>query len=329
MFHSVGHMDCSYSILQDFVSVGAIAMTGFFMLSGYSLRLVYGEQNLMEKHNLGRFYIKRMLGVMPLYYVVALLYILFLGKESVVDNLLLFPVEALGLQSTFSSLFGISHNDGTWFISCLIIAYLIYPFLQTICRQVGIKFKVILLLALFFVDIYAVIVSHEFNIARTYDNPFYRILEFACGVIIADINIGYNHRILKALRSRFVLISSTLILIVGVSIMHHYLTFGDFMLYNCIVLPCIALMLLSLGELGMPLLAQSKAIGYFGQISYAFFLVQYFCWPVCMWLLSEIGYDSNWFRIILSFTFCLISSIILYEVIQKPITRFVKLKVLT
>lgn len=328
MFHSIGHFGCSYSILTDFVSVGAIAMTGFFMLSGYTLRLVYGDTNLTNKSNLLRFYLKRILSVLPLYYIVALSYILFLGNESFVENLLLLPIEALGLQSTFSSLFDVSHNDGTWFISCLVLSYIIYPFIQMICKQSSIRLKVIILMALIFIDIYAVIVSHEFNTARTYDNPFYRILESACGVIIADINLGYNFQILKVLRSRLVLISSAFILIIGVSIMHHYLTFGDFMLYNCIVLPCTALMLLSLGKLEMPLLARRKSIRYLSQISYAFFLVQYFCWPICTRFIEMMKYDSNWFRIFISFTFCLISSIILYEVIQRPITKFVKIKVL-
>lgn len=129
MFHSWMHFGCSYSWLTDFVSVGALAMTGFFLLSGYSLQLVYGEQNVIEKHTLLIFYIKRILGVLPLYYFVAILYVLFLGKETLIDNILLFPIEALCLQSTFASLFGVTHNGGTWFISCIMLAYLVYPFL--------------------------------------------------------------------------------------------------------------------------------------------------------------------------------------------------------
>ena len=150
MFHSWMHFGCNYSYLNDFVSVGAIAMTGFFLLSGYALRLAYGEQDLMEKHNIGRFYSKRLLGIIPLYYTKAILFILILGNESLIENLLLFPIEALGLQTTFTSLFNVTHNGGTWFISCILLAYLIYPFLQTICKQLNAKTKVIVLLLLIF-----------------------------------------------------------------------------------------------------------------------------------------------------------------------------------
>ena len=328
MFHSMGHFGCSYSFLNDFVSVGAIAMTGFFVLSGYSLRLVYGNQNLFDKSNLLRFYIKRMVSVIPLYYAVSLLYIIFLGEESLVSNLLLFPIEALGLQSTFSSLFGVSHNDGTWFISCILLAYLVYPLIQTIVKQINVRGNVIILLLLMFIEIWAVVVSHRFGTARLYDNPFYRILEFGCGVIVADLNINFDLGWLRALRNKWTLIIATLVLYFGVSLMRHYLTFGDFMLYNVVVLPCFCVMLFSLGKLRLPYLENMNAIKYMGKISYAFFLVQYFAWPIGRWSITAIGYNCNILRILITLTFCVLASIVLYEIVQKTTEKFIRNHVL-
>ena len=328
MFHSMGHFGCSYSFLNDFVSVGAIAMTGFFVLSGYSLRLVYGNQNLFDKSNLLRFYIKRIVSVIPLYYAVSLLYIIFLGEESLIDNLLLFPVEVLGLQSTFSSLFGVSHNDGTWFISCILLAYLVYPLIQTIVKQINVRGNVIILLLLMFIEIWAVVVSHRFGTARLYDNPFYRILEFGCGVIVADLNINFDLGWLRALRNKWTLIIATLVLYFGVSLMRHYLTFGDFMLYNVVVLPCFCVMLFSLGKLRLPYLENMNAIKYMGKISYAFFLVQYFAWPIGRWSITAIGYNCNILRILITLTFCVLASIVLYEIVQKTTEKFIRNHVL-
>lgn len=327
MFHSWMHFGCSYSYLNDFVSVGAIAMTGFFLLSGYALRLVYGEQDLMEKHNLGKFYLKRILGVIPLYYVVAVLFILLCGKETIWENMLLFPIEALGLQTTFTSLFDVTHNGGTWFISCILLAYLIYPFLQTICKQWNAKTKVIVLLLLIFLDVWGAVISHKFHTAEIYDNPFYRIIEFACGLLVADINMEHDNKLLKVLRSWGMLICSIVVLVVGVSLMRHYLHYEDYMLYNVIVLPCFAIMLFALGMLRMPLLEKSSIIGYLGKISYAFFLTQFFAWKVGAWGIGLIGHNHNWTRILITFVYCVVVSIIAYELIQKPIVKLVKKRI--
>ena len=37
MFHTTVHLDCSYGILNDFSKMGAVFMTAFFMMSGFSL----------------------------------------------------------------------------------------------------------------------------------------------------------------------------------------------------------------------------------------------------------------------------------------------------
>ena len=81
-FHSIMHIGCDYGKFRPFVSVGAIAMTAFFMLSGYSLHYVYGDR-IWEGSELQYFYKKRFIGVMPVYYVVAMLYVIFFETEKI------------------------------------------------------------------------------------------------------------------------------------------------------------------------------------------------------------------------------------------------------
>ena len=43
VFHSNMHFGCDYGIFNHFARMGAIAMTGFFMLSGYALTYSYPQ----------------------------------------------------------------------------------------------------------------------------------------------------------------------------------------------------------------------------------------------------------------------------------------------
>ncbi len=324
MFHSWMHFGCDYSVLTDFVSAGAVAMTGFFLLSGYSLRLVYGNQDIMEKNNLCTFYIKRTLNILPLYYAIAIMYILLIKSTNMADIIVLFPIEVLGLQSTFSSLFHISHNSGTWFISCLILAYFFYPYLQNITQQLNKTMKIITLCILIFIDLWSSVISSRFNICSTYDNPFYRMVEFTIGLLLADINISYDNVLLRLLRSKITLIISIIFLFLGISLLKKYMLWQDYMIYNYVALPCFIIMLLSLGTLKSSIKYRNNIVSYFANISYAFFLVQFFAWKVGKWTLFFLKADSNWLRIVVTFLYCFVAAIVMYELIQKPISKYIK-----
>lgn len=324
MFHSNMHFQCSYGWLNDFVSVGALAMTGFFMLSGYVLRFVYGERNLLTKKELKDFYLKRLLGVIPLYYFIAILYIGFLGKETVLENLMLLPIEALGIQSTFTSLFGVTHNGGTWFISCLLLGYLIYPFLQTVAKQLSTKQKVLLIVLLIGIELWAVVIRQVFHTSWLYENPFFRMLELAIGLLVADVNMTSDGKLLNVLRSWSVLIVTSCVMLVGVSAVNHFYHIKDYMILNWIVLPCFVLMFFAMGSKNVKWLEKSRLVGYASKISYAFFLSQFFAWPVGRWFVELIGYNQNWVRIIFTFSFCVILSALMYEIVQKRILGFVR-----
>ncbi|MCQ2336027.1 MAG: acyltransferase [Paludibacteraceae bacterium] len=326
MFHSHIHFGCHYWLLDDFVSMGAIAMTGFFLLSGYSLRYVYGNKNLLSIKEIKKFYYKRILGIMPLYYVVALLYILFLGNETIVENILLMPVEILGLQATFTqSLFGYTHNGGTWFISCLIIGYAIYPFLQEFIKQISARKKIMLLILLIFIDLWSVVIRSKFHTAWTYANPFYRFVEFFVGVIIADLNISVvDNKTINVFRNKLFMIFSSLIIVVAVSLIQHKFDINDFMILNWVVLPGFSIMLFSLGKISIPLLQNSKTIRYLSDMSYAFFLSQFFVWPFSRFFVEYIGYDSNIIRVVVSLVLCTFLSIILYELVQVRLVGWIK-----
>lgn len=326
MFHSNMHFGCDYGFLNKIVGQGAFAMTGFFLLSGYSLRIAYGEKDLIEKSALKGFYIKRALAILPMYYTYALLYILFLGDESLRENLLLFPIEGLGLQSTFSSLFGITHNGGTWFISCLLLGYLIYPFIQTVAKQLSVKQEAFLIVLLVGVDLWAVLVSKVFGTSWIYDNPFYRILEFSAGLLVADVNKRSDGRIVNILRSWGVLFGVSITMLVSIALIQYFCHIRDYMIWNWVVLPCFVIMLFSMGSKNVKWLEQSRLLRYASSLSYAFFLFQPFVWKAGRFIVRQTGYDHNWFRISFSFVLCTVISMLMYEIVQKRFVGYFKMR---
>lgn len=109
-FHSRIHvLQCNYGLLNGFIDMGAIAMTGFFLLSGYALHLSYGKKDMSDIPSIRKFYIKRLIAILPLYYTWAIikviLHIFEKGTAAAIEETVLLPVESLGMQSWFATLF--------------------------------------------------------------------------------------------------------------------------------------------------------------------------------------------------------------------------------
>ena len=185
--HGTGYERCYYGIFDNFISMGAIFMTAFFMLSGYSLYYTYQEKDFANIAQVKKFYIKRFINIAPAYYFIGIIYVFTLGGESFKENLLLFPVELLGIQSAFTSLFLISHNHGTWFISCFVLCYLLYPFFQAIVKQMTVKEKCIIMGICVFILLWSPFIVWKFKTASIYANPLFRLLEFYIGIVLCSM----------------------------------------------------------------------------------------------------------------------------------------------
>ena len=261
LFHCHIHHENSFGPLTGFVSMGAVFMTAFFMLSGYVLFLTYKDKSLVQAPALKNFYLKRIFGIFPLYLVVAALYVVTLGQESVFQNLVLLPIEVLGLQSVFSTLFPVSHNDGTWFISCLLLAYLAFPLMQEIVKQMSTRTKWMALAICTAVLLWSPLVVHTFKTDSIYSNPFFRGLEFFIGVLLCSLPIRAG--IAKILATWKVFVAEAVLLIAGISIAVRLNVFvGNYMLYDWIVIPLFAVLILTLAGIKSPRLHGSAVVRY-------------------------------------------------------------------
>lgn len=314
--------------MNGFIDMGAIAMTGFFLLSGYTLNLT--NQKVNDASDIKHFYIKRLITILPLYYVYALLNIaqniLFDGSGALTEELILLPIETLGIQSVFATLFPYSHNGGSWFISCILICYFLYPLLQTLTKGLSDNTRIWIILTFGFILLWSPFVQHYFQLQTIYSNPFFRVLEFTIGVLVSQMNLHAEtgNKLILLLRSPRMCILTVICLIVGVSIAYYIGIPHDFMLYNWVALPCFISLLVSLGYIQF---RPRKFVQYMSNISFSIFLSQLIVvWRGVQYVLSYIGCDSNTAKIFVSAMACIVIANLLHFCIEKPATKYLKTK---
>lgn len=336
MFHSRVHvLHCSYGFLDYFVDMGAIAMTGFFLLSGYVINLTYQRKDMSSSVELNRFYYKRLISIIPLYFAYAIILVfanvLVNGKSAIIEELLLFPVEIIGIQSVYSSLFAFSHNSGSWFISCILICYFLFPLLQIITQKMNDRNKIVLIFVLSAILLWSPFVRHYFRLQSIYSNPFFRALEFSIGVLISQLNLSSGpKKIIIFLRKPFVCIVSMACLIIGITVARQNNIPADFMLYNWVALPCFVSLMVSLGSYNFTMLQDSKVIKYLSELSFCVFLGQIiYVWYFVKYVLQYIGCEANIMKILVSFMIVFCIANVLHYFVEIPSSKYLKQRFLT
>lgn len=321
LFHSAIHIGCNYGIAEPFVEMGAVFMTGFFMLSGFLMYYIYGKRNLTEIREIISFYKKRFACIMPVYYAVSILFVFVLGNETIFQNIMIAPVEILGFQSLFTSLFSVSHNGGTWFISCILFCYLLFPFLQNCIKQIKFQSKIALIVFLGGILLYAPIVVRLFELSDIYSNPIFRMFEFLLGGLLAAMlpELEKHSIVSKVFLNRKAIFLELVFMIVMVSFIYQRgIARGDYMLYSWIVLPIFCMMIPALAVSQWPILGKYKMIEFLSELSYSFFLAQFFVWP----LMRKIDVNSNLLRIISSILLCMGIAFMLHKLIETPCKKW-------
>ena len=158
-----------------------------------------------------------------------------------------------------------------------------------------------------------------------YSNPFFRGLEFFIGVLLCSLPIRAG--IAKALATWKVFVAEAVLLVAGISIAVRLNIFvGNYMLYDWIVIPLFACMILTLAGLKSPWLQGSAVLRYASAASYAFFLAQAFNTEIENWLFAVCGIQNNVLQIIMSVALCAVMAIALHELVEKPCAKVLKKK---
>lgn len=241
---------------------------------------------------------------------------------------MLFPIETLCLQTAFHGLFVYAHNSGTWFVSCIVMCYVVFPYALFIIRNISKKNLWIMLSLLVFILLYSPYVQLKLSLPSLYDNPIFRIMEFLIGIILFFIWERYRMvKFVQILFTRFAIAFELLFLIIGITLLRKVGLPHDFMLHSIIALPTFCFLIFSLTGT-KEILQHNKYLPYMSNLTLPFFLAQLFFVPLSTRVLLIISCNSNGIKIAVSFIICLLISIMLHELVQKRLKNYLFSKLL-
>jgi len=189
-----------------------------------------------------------------------------------------------------------------------------------VVKQLSIKQKVACIGISGFILLWGAFFVKYFELSNIYSNPFFRGLEFFMGILLVACKeeIDKREKWKRLCYHPMMVITEFLLLVLGVSLAveNNWYT-NEYMLYNVISLPYFCLIIISMAGIN---LKQSVIIEYFCDISYAFFLAQFFTWK----FMKILNLSSNLVRIVISFLICFVIAVLLHELIEKPLKKVLK-----
>lgn len=246
------------------------------------------------------------------------------GGQKLLENIVLMPMELLGLQSIYPNTFSLVHNGGTWFISCILICYIVFPFAVGQIKQIQTMTKILLMLFCVGILLYSPIVVWKLELGSIYSNPYFRLMEFLVGMLLAALMpvVRENKIICKFLLKKISIVFECIAAICVITVASK-LEIGsqNYMLYSWILLPTFILILPALAIVEWKKIENSRIILYLSEISYTFFLVQLFLWPIMTVLVRSLGIQAGIAKIFSSFLSCFLLAALIHELIEKPFKK--------
>lgn len=321
-FHSILHMGHNYGLLSPFFKEGPIFMVLFFMISGFTLHYQYHSTTLMHMDNLKPFYIKKAADLIPLYWLLVLIYEPIYQTLTWKRQLFLLPTELLGQQSIYDQINSYTHNSGSWFISCLIFCIFFSPFFNDLISQLSTKMKISILSVLCFLCIYGQILVKVYTTYLLYSNVVFRLFEYVIGMLVCSLYLETKQRennlyLLPALVS-----FSTLIL--SVTTLHNG-KLGNYHIYNFVVIPCSLLILwCSLFINFKTGTILTAIISHLNRLVYPFYIAQFFVWKIIQFILDRLPFDlPNYLDIVITLITCYLLSLTMYHTVCIPCKKII------
>ena len=245
-YHISSHCSGYFGIMDTFIATGGVFMVLFFALSGFVLYYCYDNKDLIDIRNIKAFWKKRFVTLYPCYIFITTIYLIihFQGWR---NTIIMAPVEILLLHQYLpGGARNFACNSLTWFLSCLVLAYFLFPFMKHILKNMKMGEKKLLLVGLWFVSSIAPFSVHFMEYEWVYNNPYFKLMEFVSGMVIADLYITNKEKQESGSQGKTVLLF--VLLIACVSLLRRF-GIGTAASYIFFDLPIFLLLILEMARL--------------------------------------------------------------------------------
>lgn len=296
------------AFLSTFIgSLGGIAVTAFFVLSGFCIYLGYSDKFAqLTKESYFRFEKKRIKKIYPLYILTTV--IMLLGQfisQTLGDYVLIHVVHRAarsGIKLVLCSLmiqtlvpgYSLSGNGAGWFISSIFVIYLLTPFILLLLSKIKIsRVKALIGIVFCFAFVFVFDELKTFLVEKTgkdifielfYTSPFTRIFEYLSGIFVAVIfksfsdsdNFAQSPDSKRLFSGKIIFITflEFLFLALSIAVYHTKLSFINAEAFSCLLYVAL-IFLISFEKGGLSLLFKTKAFQFLGSLSMEIYLIHY------------------------------------------------------
>ena len=334
LFHAHLHFGdiSSLRLLLPFIEQGVLAMSLFFILSGFILSSRYSV--FLDRESLMNFYIARFSRLYPVYFIMGALtvwtlfgqmgdYVLGDGEtlKGILWILIVVVMFVTATQAWFPSLFSVWNFGGSWSLSVEAFFYALFPVLRAHLDNLSNKVLFGIVLG---IPLLAIAMAAGLQASRTnqddmgiifYSIPIYRFPEFILGISGFILFKSRNYPI-----NNF-LIFSSLLLVIGLLSMFIVgdiagnIEYGGFFMgiFICIIFGC------AHQRITNPHV--ERFFDWLGHISYCLYLVQFGTVPIFKILLAGHSVELKWFNFVMvNFLF----AVLMFYTIETPLRRPVR-----
>lgn len=306
LFHAsihFGELDL-LGYIQPLLDQGTLAMTLFFMLSGFILSYRYSTFSNAE--DIRQYAAARVARLYPVYIFMGLSTIWLITQDAdqfwIIDRLgdlgyvpfiiVVILLFLLGVQAWFPSLLGVWNFGGSWSLSVETFFYVLFPWLRKIIGKLSNRILIIanivcvVIIASIAVGMLISLSLENSKTAVYYILPIFRLPEFILGIC------GYVLFVERGLQRRnlsFIGIASTALLVLCI----YWHNFPGFIEWGLFAAPAFMSIFVFCLDINASSIIK-KVLNYLGHISYCVYMAQFTTIPVVKKFAASCSSESQW-----------------------------------